>query len=112
MRRVVSNPAITEDERALAVKIYREAKARALRAGAARRELIELYKFKDTETSLPDSKRFWNKADCIMKGIRSSPSPPSVVEVVEDGKTRIESDPIQTLKIWRGFWETLANAGE
>ena len=112
LRRVVSNPASTEDERALAVKIYREAKARALRAGAARRELIELDKFKDTETSLPDSKRFWNKADCIMKGIRSSPSPPSVVEVVEDGKTRIESDPIQTLKIWRGFWETLANAGE
>ena len=112
LRRVVSNPASTEDERALAVKIYREAKARALRAGAARRELIELAKFRDIETSLPDSKRFWEKAACIMNGVRSSPSPPPVVEVTEDGITRIESDPIETLKIWREFWNTLANPGK
>jgi hypothetical protein len=32
-----------------------------------------------------------------------------MVEITEDGATRCETDPLEALKAWKRFWETLAN---
>jgi hypothetical protein len=109
LRRVVSNPNSSDDERALAVQVYREAKSKALRAGEARKELVELNTFVDIEEHQADSKLFWNKAKRIMGGLRSQVSPPPMVEITEDNITRCETDPLETLKAWKRFWEGLAN---
>jgi predicted secreted protein len=108
--RVVSNPTSSGQERALAVQVYREAKNRALRAGAARKELMELKAFTDIEGNLADSKILWEKANRVMGGLRCSVSPPPMVEVKEGGGiTRCETDSLKTLKAWRSYWEALAN---
>ncbi len=66
LRRVVSNPESSGEERALAVKVYREAKKRALLAGAARKELKEFKAFIEIEDNLADSKLLWERANRIM----------------------------------------------
>jgi hypothetical protein len=109
LRRVVTNPASSDEERALAVHVFREAKNKALFAGAARKELIELKNFIDIEGNLADSKLLWEKANRVMGGLRSSVSPPPMVEITEDGTTRCETDSLKTLKAWRSYWEALAN---
>jgi hypothetical protein len=106
---VVNNPSSSGDERALAVKVYREAKNRVLRAGAARKELMELKTFAEIEGNLADSKLLWEKANRVMGGLRSSVSPPPMVEIAEEGTIRCETDPLKTLKAWRSYWEALAN---
>jgi len=45
---LLCNANSNEEERSLAVSIYREAKAKALRAGAARKEMMELKMFSKT----------------------------------------------------------------
>jgi hypothetical protein len=44
-----------------------------------------------------------------MGGLRSSVSPPPMVEITEDDITRCETDPLMTLKAWRNYWKALAN---
>jgi hypothetical protein len=109
LRKVVSNPSSSADERSLAVSVYREAKNKVLRAGAARRKLVELKTFIDIEGNLADSKILWEKARHVMGGLRSSVSPPPMVEITEDDITRCETDPLMTLKAWRNYWKALAN---
>jgi hypothetical protein len=109
LRRVVSNPDSSEDERALAVQVYRDSKSRALRAGVARKELRDLNMFVDIESHQADSKLFWSKAKGIMGGLRISVSPPPMVEIAENDTTRCETDTLETLKVWKRFWEALAN---
>jgi hypothetical protein len=81
LRRVMSNPSSPEFERAMAVRNYRMAKARVLRAGAARKELREFNTFIDIEDNQADSKLFWSKANSLMSGLRRSISPSPMVEV-------------------------------
>jgi hypothetical protein len=109
LRRVVSNPNSSENERALAVKIYRTSKTRALRAGATRQELLDLECFLDIENNQADSKIFWSKAKRVMTILRTSINPPPMVEYVENDITKCETDPLKTLKIWKRFWTALAN---
>lgn len=109
LRRVVSNPTSSEEERALAVKVYRDAKKKALLSGAAKKELTELKNFMEIEDNLADSKLLWEKANRILGGLRDSVSPPPMVEIKEEGTIRCETDTLKTLKAWKSFWEALAN---
>lgn len=106
LRIVVSNPSSSNDERALAVKVYREAKKRALLAGAAKKELMELKAFTEIEDNLADSKILWQKASRVMGGLRDSISPPPMVEINEEDNIRCETDTLKTLKAWKSFWES------
>ena len=76
LRKIVSNPKSTSEERAMAVKTYRVAKAKSLRAGAVRKELLDLKRFTDMEKNQRDSKIFWAKAKQVMIGLRSPVSRP------------------------------------
>jgi hypothetical protein len=51
------------------------AKARALRAGAARKEILDLERFTDLEKNQSDSKKIWARAKQVMAGLRISVSP-------------------------------------
>ena len=70
---------------------------------------MELNIFVDIEEPQADSKLFWSKAKRVMGGLRSSVSPPPMVEISEGDTTRCETDPLETLKAWKRFWEALAN---
>jgi len=109
LRAVVHNANSNEEERSLAVSIYREAKAKALRAGAARKEMMELKMFKDIERNQADSKLFWQKAKGVMSGLRSSVSPPPMIQLFGES---CETDPIKVLKGWRNFTKAIANPGQ
>ena len=76
LRKIMSNPNSTSEERAVAVKTYRVAKAKSLRAGAIRKEILDLKRFTDMEKNQRDSKIFWAKAKQVMIGLRSPVSPP------------------------------------
>ena len=56
---------------------------------------MELKNFIDVEGNLADSKILWEKANHVMGGLRSSVSPPPMVEITEDDTTRCETDPPQ-----------------
>ena len=82
----------------MSVKTYRVAKAKSLRAGAVRKELLDLKRFTDMEKNQRDSKIFWAKAKQVMIGLRSPVSPPPIVESTVDRVTTCETDPIKFLK--------------
>ena len=112
LRKIVSNPKSTSEERAMAVKTYRVAKAKSLRAGAVRKELLDLKRFTDMEKNQRDSKIFWAKAKQVMIGLRSPVSPPPMVESTVDGVTTCETDPIKVLKLWRESWKSVVNPSQ
>ena len=109
LRRVLSNPISSVEDRALAIKNYRWSKAKAIQAGMIRKNNLDLKVFSDIEANRGDSKVFWNKAKPIRNGLRSSISPPPMAEYSQLGVTECETNPERTLEVWKKYWENLAN---
>ena len=112
LRRVMSNPSSSDEERSLAVKVYRVSKAKALRAGAARKEILDLKRFADMEKSQSDSKTFWARAKHVMAGLRTPVGPPPMVETTVNGSVKCETDPLKVLKIWKTYWQHVVNPSQ
>ena len=110
LRRVMSNPSCSVEDRVLAIKNYRRSKALTMQAGMIRKNKLDLKVFCDIETNRGDSKVFWNKAKPIRNGLRSSISPPPMAEYSHLGLTICETNPARTLEVWKKYWENLANS--
>ena len=106
LKRIATNAESTADERARAVRLYRDAKRKLFTATSRRKEMAELEVFRQIEEKQGDSKLFWARAKKLTNRMRASPSPPAMVHN-EEGE--VESDPIQVLKIWRRFTRDIAN---
>ena len=108
LRRVLSDPRSSHEDRSLAVLSYRQAKAASLQAVQSRREDLELQIFKQIESTQSDSKLFWSHVSKISGGLLSSVSPPPMAV---NGTGEVETDPVAVLKVWKEFSSGIANPG-
>jgi hypothetical protein len=108
LKRTLSDPGRTHDDRAAAVHNYRCAKAAVLKAVEVRRESIELQLFKQIEATQSDSKLFWSHVTSIAGPLLNSICPPPMATNTEG---KVETDPIAVLKVWKEFSSNIANPG-
>lgn len=106
LRRIVANGDSTVKERSKAVELYRDAKSALFQATRMRKEKGEQQTFRQIEEKQSDSKLFWARANKITGRMRKTFSPPPLV-MNEEGK--VESDPIEVLRIWRRFSAEVAD---
>ena len=71
LKRILSCPESTHEDRAGAVRSYRRAKAAALKAVEERREEMELQIFEQIESTQSDSKLFWSHVSCTLRSFFS-----------------------------------------
>ena len=76
LRRVMLDKSSTQKDRDHLVHQYRQAKAAALKASAARREEMENDMFLDIEKNHSNSKLLWAHAKSVTGGLRLGVSPP------------------------------------
>jgi hypothetical protein len=108
LKDVMGRPDSTEEEKVRAVRAYRNAKSKLLGATRAKREASELELFTQIEQKQADSKLFWARFKRVAGGLRSSVSPPPMVEGAEGG---IETDPLAVLRTWKRFSSAIASPG-
>jgi hypothetical protein len=107
LRRVMANGESSQAERAEAVVLYRDAKNALFQATKRRKEEVEQQTFRQIEEKQSDSKLFWARANRITGRMRKTVSPPPMVM---DEEGRVESDPIEVLRIWRRFSAEMADS--
>ena len=95
------------EERLEAVAAYRKAKREYFRAAEERRKAGELRVFRQIEEQEADSKLFWAKYKKISHGMRKSVRPPPMAQEGD----RVETDPVEALKVWQRFSEGIATGG-
>ena len=83
-----------------------KAKAAALSEIETRREQLEL--FQQIESTQSESNLFWSHVKNISGGLLSSVSPPPIAT---DDTGKVQTDPIEVLKVWRNFSIKIANPG-
>ena len=96
----------TQKDRDHLVHQYRQAKAAALKASAARREEMENDMFLDIEKNHSNSKLLWAHAKSVTGGLRLGVSPPPMT-INSSGE--VETDPAVVLKVWKEFSASVAN---
>ena len=107
MWNIIGDPSSSDQERGTARKHFMAA-SRAVRSEAMRRrELSELALFRDVEKNQGNSKLFWGRWKRLKGTTRVDKSPPPVAEN-EQGD--VETDPVEVLRIWRGFSSAIASA--
>ena len=75
----------------------------------SRRDELELQMFEQIESTQSDSKLFWAQVKAsVAGGLVNTVSPPPMA-IDEDGK--VETDPVNVLKVWKRFSERIANPG-
>jgi len=108
LKRILSCPESTHEDRAGAVRSYRRAKAAALKAVEERREEMELQIFEQIESTQSDSKLFWSHVSKISGGLLSNVCPPPMAT---NSEGEVETDPLTVLKVWRNYSSNIANPG-
>jgi hypothetical protein len=108
LRKTMKNPNSTQEERDHMVHHYRQAKASAIHASAARREELELEMFHQIEKNHSNSKLLWARAKSVSGGLRSSISPPPMAH---NSAGEVETDIVGVLKVWKEFSSSIANPG-
>ena len=106
LRKTMSNGSSSAEERKSAVKLYRDAKASLFKATARRKEMCEQETFRQIEEKQSDSKLLWARSKRLTRRLKAGVSPPPMA-MGADGK--VESDPIEVLKIWRRFSAEMAS---
>ena len=106
LKKVMANGASTAEERATAVELYRDAKASLFTATRRRKESTEQEAFRQIEKHQANSKLLWSRAKRFTGRLKTGISPPPLA-LNDEGK--VESDPVQVLKIWRRFSSEMAS---
>ena len=107
LKRVMSKGTSTSEERAQAVLLYRTSKQALFRATSRRKDEMEQQTFRQIEEKQADSKLFWSRAKRVTGRMQTRVSPPPMA-MNADG--RVESDPVEVLKIWRNFCSEMADS--
>jgi hypothetical protein len=106
LKKVISSGNSTSDDRAQAVRLYRASKQALFKATARRKTELEQQAFRQIEEKQADSKLFWARAKRVTGRMQTGISPPPMA-MNSEGK--VESDPVEVLKIWRRFSAEMAD---
>ena len=110
LKKTISCPKSSEEDRSKAVSLYRKAKSNFMKAMATRRQIAELKTFTQIEENQSNSKKFWAAVKKISGGLRNNSCPIPMVQMPTDSSC--ETDPVTVLKIWRQFGKDSANPGK
>ena len=106
LKQTMADGRSSSEERAQAVMLYRKARQALFRATAKRKRDIEQREFRQIEEKQADSKLFWSRAKRTTGRLKAGVAPPPMV-MNSEGK--VESDPVEVLRIWRRFSAEMAS---
>ena len=106
LKRVAARCTSTSDDRAQAVRLYRESKQALFKATTRRKFELEQQTFRQIEEKQADSKLFWARTKRITGRMKTGIKPPPMVMNAEG---KVESDPVEVLRTWRRFSAEMAD---